>query len=130
MNNRMIHLLCLISISCLGGCTAFRHVEVPKSTPTMHEIYQSHFEQHGILPSNQTDLAIFEDQSELASQTVGEVETAFPVLENPMLIMYVFPHLVTEEKLPVPGYWTAFPMYERTEFAEPGDRTVKKSEGN
>lgn len=35
--------------------------------------------------------------------------------------MCVFPHLAGEESVPVPGYATAFPMYERTEYALPGE---------
>jgi len=35
-------------------------------------------------------------------------------------VMYVFPHLSHEERVPVPGYATAFPMYE-LEYALPGE---------
>jgi len=51
----------------------------------------------------------------------NEIETIFPRLPNPTLVMYVFPHLVTEERVPVPGYVTTFPMYERVEYALPGE---------
>ncbi|MCY3885551.1 MAG: TIGR03751 family conjugal transfer lipoprotein [Gammaproteobacteria bacterium] len=127
---RLIHLLCLISISSLGGCGAFRQVEAPVSSPTMQQIYQSHFERQAASAVKKGDLDHFEDQSELSYEVASEIETTFPILDNPMLIMYVYPHVVTEERLPVPGYWTVVPMYERTEFAEPGEHTVKKSAGN
>ena len=51
----------------------------------------------------------------------NEIETTFPRLPNPTLVMYVFPHLATEERVPVPGYATTFPMYERVEYALPGE---------
>ena len=35
--------------------------------------------------------------------------------------MYVFPHLAGETRAPVPGYTTAFPMYEQVEYALPGE---------
>jgi hypothetical protein len=35
--------------------------------------------------------------------------------------MYVFPHLASDERVPVPGYVTSFPMYERVEYALPGE---------
>jgi len=35
--------------------------------------------------------------------------------------MYVFPHLAGEAHAPVPGYATAFPMYEQVEYALPGE---------
>ncbi len=51
----------------------------------------------------------------------NEIDAIFPRLPNPTLVMYVFPHLAGEESVPVPGYATAFPMYERTEYALPGE---------
>lgn len=50
-----------------------------------------------------------------------EIERLFPKLPNPTLVMYVFPHLAGPDNLPVPGYGTGFSMYERTEFALPGE---------
>ena len=35
--------------------------------------------------------------------------------------MYVFPHLAGTERVPVPGYATTFPLYERIEYALPGE---------
>ncbi len=35
--------------------------------------------------------------------------------------MYVFPHLAGPESVPVPGYATRFPLYERVEYALPGE---------
>ena len=49
-----------------------------------------------------------------------ELETTFPRLPSPTLVMYVFPHLASEERVPVPGYVTTFPMYERV-AAGPAD---------
>jgi conjugative transfer region lipoprotein (TIGR03751 family) len=37
------------------------------------------------------------------------------------LVMYVFPHLAGAERVPVPGYATTFPLYERIEYALPGE---------
>ena len=49
-----------------------------------------------------------------------EIEALFPVLPNPQLLLYVYPHL-GEDGAPVPGYATAFPLYERVEYALPGE---------
>jgi conjugative transfer region lipoprotein (TIGR03751 family) len=51
----------------------------------------------------------------------SEIEQQFPRLPNPTLVMYVYPHLSTDSRLPVPGYSTAFPFYERPEYAMPGE---------
>jgi conjugative transfer region lipoprotein (TIGR03751 family) len=50
-----------------------------------------------------------------------ELETRFPRLPNPTLVMFVFPHLSGSERVPVPGYATTFPLYERVEYALPGE---------
>jgi conjugative transfer region lipoprotein (TIGR03751 family) len=51
----------------------------------------------------------------------NEIDAIFPRLPNPTLVMYVFPHLAGDDPVPVPGYATAFPMYERVEYALPGE---------
>ena len=51
----------------------------------------------------------------------NEIEALFVRLPNPDLILYVFPHLATEEAIPIPGYSTVFPLYERVIYALPGE---------
>ena len=50
---------------------------------------------------------------------LNEIDVLFPRLSNPTLVMYVFPHLAGGA--PVPGYATAFPLYEGVEYALPGE---------
>lgn len=130
MNRHLVHLLCLILISGLAGCMTTRSVESPKGSRTMKEIYESHFESGNTSRADRSRWEDFDDESELSTEVISKIETTFPVLDNPMLIMYVFPHVATESRIPVPGYWTAIPMYERTEFAEPGEQESKKSAGH
>jgi conjugative transfer region lipoprotein (TIGR03751 family) len=54
-------------------------------------------------------------------EATNEIDTRFPRLPNPAVVMYVFPHLAEAEGVPVPGYVTTFPMYERVEYALPGE---------
>ena len=54
-------------------------------------------------------------------EAFNEIDVLFPRLPNPTLVMYVFPHLAGEARAPVPGYSTAFPMYEQVEYALPGE---------
>lgn len=49
-----------------------------------------------------------------------EIEQLFPQLPNPQVVMYVFPHR-GGSGLPVPGYTTAFRLYDKTEYALPGE---------
>jgi hypothetical protein len=51
---------------------------------------------------------------------VTELNVLFPLLHNPTLVMYVYPHLA-EERAGVPGYVTQFRFYERDEYALPGE---------
>ena len=54
---------------------------------------------------------------------VDQIEQRFPRAPNPDLVMYVYPHLA-QGRYPVPGYFTAFPMYERVEYLLPGEATA------
>ena len=54
----------------------------------------------------------------------NELQLLFPRLPNPDIVIYVFPHLATDERVPVPGYTTAVPLYERVEYALPGETEV------
>ncbi|SFV89211.1 putative lipoprotein [hydrothermal vent metagenome] len=49
-----------------------------------------------------------------------ELETNFPKLSNPILNMFVYPHL-TRGGNPVPGYTTNFNLYERDHYALPAE---------
>ena len=51
----------------------------------------------------------------------NELEMLFPRLPNPDVYIYVPPHLATELRIPVPGYTTAVPLYDRVEYALPGE---------
>ena len=56
-----------------------------------------------------------------ARSAATELEALFPRLPNPAIYIYVPPHLATEARLPVPGYATAVPLYDRVEYALPGE---------
>lgn len=49
----------------------------------------------------------------------NEYDNLFGRLPNPTLYLFIPPHLVSEEGLPIPGYTIPFPMYERTPYALP-----------
>lgn len=52
----------------------------------------------------------------------NEIYRQFRRLPNPDLVMYVFPHLAGTDPVPVPGYSTVFPLYQRVQYALPGER--------
>ena len=53
----------------------------------------------------------------------NEILRQFKRLPNPDLVMYVFPHLAGNDPVPVPGYSSVFPLYQRVQYALPGERT-------
>ena len=57
----------------------------------------------------------------------NELELLFPRLPNPDIYIYVPAHLATELRIPVPGYTTAVPLYERVEYALPGEGGAARS---
>lgn len=63
------------------------------------------------------------DQMSYTRNAQNEIYSQFYRLPNPDLVMYVFPHLAGTDPVPVPGYTTVFPLYQRVQYAMPGERT-------
>ena len=61
------------------------------------------------------------DAPAYARTAANELELLFPRLPNPDVYVYVPAHLATELRIPVPGYTTAVPLYDRVEYALPGE---------
>jgi conjugative transfer region lipoprotein (TIGR03751 family) len=114
----------------LAGCAGTKESLLPQGGPTMLEIYQQHFERmetesaQGGARERLRLRPLASEESDLAGYTRAadtEGQSLFRHLPNPTLVMYVFPHLSTEEGHPVPGYATSFPMYEHPPYALPGE---------
>lgn len=61
------------------------------------------------------------DYIEYTRTALSELDNLFPRLENPDLVIYVYPHLATRTRAPIPGYTTVVPLYERVEYRLPGE---------
>jgi conjugative transfer region lipoprotein (TIGR03751 family) len=126
-----------ISLSAaLSGCLSTKEDLLPQDGPTMREVYTAHFQAPPRREAPDAGRGA-EDGLEAASGRHGtggglrlagytreaatEIDAQFPRLPNPDLVMYVFPHL-SEQGYPVPGYSTVVPMYERVEYALPGEK--------
>ena len=70
------------------------------------------------------------DAPAYARTAANELELLFPRLPNPDVYIYVPPHLATELRIPVPGYTTAVPLYDRVEYALPGEAEAATSESD
>ncbi len=137
MRQRLKQATVLLSISLmLGGCASTKETVLPQDGPSMKAIYNAHFEEMGArdplaLRGEVGSRPLASDDASLNGYTreaVNELESIFPRLPNPTLVMYVFPHLASEERVPVPGYVTTFPMYERVEYALPGEVSPARSQ--
>jgi conjugative transfer region lipoprotein (TIGR03751 family) len=130
MHSRLRPIVTIAWISlALGGCASTKESVLPQDGPSMKAIYDTHFEGMGaddpyVLRRELGTRPLGDDDIDLAgySRTAHtELETIFPRLPNPTLVMYVFPHLAGSERVPVPGYATTFTLYERVEYALPGE---------
>jgi len=118
----------------LAGCATSKDKLLPHNDSTMQDIWQR------VDGGNQTVTRQLLDARQSlrrplveadVSETVqipytrtaaNEIYRQFQRLPNPDLIMYVFPHLTGTEAVPVPGYTTVFPLYQRVQYALPGER--------
>lgn len=130
----------------MGCATGTSESILPQGGPTMKQVYESQFtgvhlkrcddnsdcEAEG---TNHTDesgdenlhmvrrpLTADYDLVDYTREAGNEIKQLFPRLSNPTLILYVYPHLSGTERYPVPGYSTAFTLYEKVEYALPGER--------
>ncbi|MCP3877457.1 MAG: TIGR03751 family conjugal transfer lipoprotein [Sulfitobacter sp.] len=124
----LISALGLISL-VLAGCASTKDVVLPQDGPSMKAIYEGHVQEMNardpqVIRRELGDRPILTGEAALQGYTrdaFNEIDVLFPRLPNPTLVMYVFPHLAGESHAPVPGYATAFPMYEQVEYALPGE---------
>ncbi len=137
MLTRPIHTALLASISffliaLLSGCASTSKEEIlPQDGLTMQETYEGHFKQlnqsslESVRGANHRDITPGNGDLHGYTRDAGhEIDNLFPRLPNPTLVMYVYPHLTGEGGNPVPGYATAFPMYDGMEYALPGEVPV------
>ncbi|HED13850.1 MAG TPA: TIGR03751 family conjugal transfer lipoprotein [Gammaproteobacteria bacterium] len=129
----LIPALGLISL-VTAGCASTKQAILPHDGPSMKAIYENHINEMNArdpvsLRQELGNRNVQTGEAELHGYTrdaANEIDAIFPRIPNPTLVMYVFPHLAGEEAVPVPGYATSFPMYERIEYALPGEVPVQQ----
>lgn len=128
MQTKRKYLILALSISLLTGCAMGTKDDLlPQTGPTMMEVYKDQMQSASI--SKQPKLllptrAIKTGTEELIGYTrtsQTEISNQFPTLPNPTLVMYVYPHLTGFSNHPVPGYSTSFTLYEKAQYALPGE---------
>lgn len=74
-------------------------------------------------PLQPNQAGALDDNAKFTRTAQNEIYSQFKRLPNPDLVMYVFPHLAGSDPAPIPGYTTVFPLYQRVQYAMPGERT-------
>lgn len=126
--------LVLLGVLFIGGCSTDKDQLLPHGPQNMMDIWDantrsvSHSSADRQLHDARVSLQGPMDESitDTASYTRTartEIYSQFKRLPNPDLVMYVFPHLAGTDPVPVPGYSTVFPLYQRVQYAMPGERT-------
>lgn len=122
----------------LAGCATHKDALLPRNDRTMLDIWNAEtggagggqvarqlLDARQLLrrPITDTDVQTAPDvQARYTRTAANEIHRQFHRLPNPDLVMYVFPHLAGSDPLPVPGYSTVFPLYQRVQYALPGER--------
>ena len=133
--------LALLALAALAGCATRKDALLPHGSKTMPELWSEYsggpadgsLEDAALLEAREAlrrPLTARETQSTLSQNASytrnaeNEIEQQFKRLPDPDLVMYVFPHLVGRDPVPVPGYSTVFPFYAQVHYAGLGDRAV------
>ena len=133
----------LLAAVLLGGCATSKEKLLPHGHNTMLDIWQQETgggegggpgngrgaqqlldARQGLRrPLTEADVQATPAVQERYTRTASnEIYRQFHRLPNPDLVMYVFPHLAGTDPVPVPGYSTVFPLYQRVQYAMPGER--------
>ncbi len=115
-----------LSLSVLLGCASSTPKEkqlLPDAGPTTAEIMQGTKVTHTYYGNGQrspyigeTLMPHYSSQSYYSSEHIQELKRDFKRVPNPEIVGYVYPHINNNE-MPVPGYFTSFPLYNRNHFA-------------
>ncbi|QQC64344.1 TIGR03751 family conjugal transfer lipoprotein [Paraburkholderia ginsengisoli] len=133
-------LLALTVLLMLGGCASSKEKLLPHGDATMLDVWNQ--QTGGSAAGDQAARQLLDarqalrrpltasDSGSVSATNAAYTRTAqneiyqqFHRLPNPDMVMYVFPHLAGTDPVPVPGYTTVFPLYQRVQYAMPGERT-------
>ncbi|BFO03093.1 TIGR03751 family conjugal transfer lipoprotein [Pseudomonas aeruginosa] len=143
-SNSIKGLALALAVAVLGGCATSKEELLTHSDRTMMDIWQQEtgggsgtgqVARRQLLDARQSlrrplmeanvraDVqAAPTEQTRYTRTARNEVYRQFHRLPNPDLVMYVYPHLAGTDPVPVPGYTTVFPLYQRVQYAMPGER--------
>jgi len=135
LTNHALKIGTYLVIALLGsGCSTNKDELLPHGDSTMMDVWDqgssgssSSTSSRQLLDARQDLRRPLEaggaDNAKFTRTAQNEIYSQFKRLPNPDLVMYVFPHLAGSDPAPIPGYTTVFPLYQRVQYAMPGERT-------
>ncbi|MCS2611039.1 TIGR03751 family conjugal transfer lipoprotein [Halomonas sp. wenzhen-202101] len=135
MSRTMIAALVLVGLGLLTGCATSKDELMPTNGMTMQELWQQGSSmsagdagQQNIAATRATlrrpitSADMVEEQTRYTREAANEIHSQFSRLPNPDLVIYIYPHLAgRDQSVPVPGYSTVFPLYQKPHYAMPGE---------
>lgn len=126
-----MRILILLFSLLLSACSTDQKTLLPvDENTTMLNIWgrqnsdaQALYDARSVLRRPLDDATMTAQQQQTTRSEGNATQALFRRLPNPDLEMYIFPHLAGSEGVPVPGYATVFPFYNRVQYALPGERT-------
>ena len=129
--------LALVGLALLSGCATSKDELMPTHGVTMQELWEQGSRQGAATSSGIGRQAVtaargdlrrpigtgrmIDERARYTRNAANEIYSQFSRLPNPDLVMYIYPHLAGDESVPVPGYSTIFPLYNRPHYAMPGE---------
>ena len=132
-------LIACAGLVLLSGCATNKDELMPSNGVTVQDLWaqgsavgndgrgagspgkRSLDEARGALRRPIGDGEIRAEQTRYTRGAANEIYSQFSRLPNPDLVMFIYPHLAGSEAVPVPGYSTIFPLYDKPQYAMPGE---------
>lgn len=121
-------LVLINSVLLISGCST-GVMSPDDGAPTMVQSYRAAMQQQtsfaqGSSPRNSNNdtvsLPLLANDHSI-QPILDTLNRQFPILPNPQSVMYIFGHYAGDEQLPVPGHFTAFPLYLENHYAIPNE---------
>lgn len=119
-------------VSLLSACSSSQENTLPQPDTNVKDVWlsktggankQSFMDARSTLRRQLSPDELTVRVSDYTRDSYREISNQFPRLPNPDIVFFVFPHRTGS--LPVPGYSTVFPLYERVHYATPGDMKAR-----
>jgi conjugative transfer region lipoprotein (TIGR03751 family) len=118
-----ISLISLLGIISLAGCSSMMSSRMPVGSASMAQTYNEAINgTSGTLKQVRSQVQTLKQGSPnynaYTRTQENEINSQFPRLVNPSIVMYVYPHQAGSgfNLTPVPGYSTVFPLYQHVHY--------------